>query len=95
MQRAEEQMKARDPSGARQEAGDASKKLGKLQEGLRKAARNGVTRTKDDEPIRIPGADEYKAPEKFREDILDAMKNHEAPAGYDDRVRRYYEELIR
>lgn len=44
--------------------------------------------------VRIPGADEYRAPEKFREDILEAMKQR-APQGFDDQVRRYYEELIK
>jgi hypothetical protein len=63
---------------------------------MRRAARNmqdglGI----DDQPVRIPGADQYRAPEKFREEILDAMKNHEVPNGYEDLVKRYYEELIR
>ena len=48
----------------------------------------------DQEPIRIPGADEYRAPEHFREDILEAMKKR-APEGYDEMIKRYYEELIR
>jgi len=48
----------------------------------------------DSEPIKIPGADEYKAPAHFREDILEAMKKA-APEGYDEMVKQYYEELIR
>ena len=50
-----------------------------------------------DEPIRIPGADEYRAPERFREDLLEAMKKKGsvAPEGYDDLIKRYYEELIK
>ena len=46
------------------------------------------------QPVRIPGSDEYKAPARFREALLEAMKRR-APAGYDEQVRRYYEELIR
>jgi len=50
-----------------------------------------------DEPIRIPGADEYRAPERFREDLLEAMKKKGtlAPEGYDEQIKRYYEELIK
>ncbi len=45
--------------------------------------------------MRIPGADEYRAPQEFREDILEAMKKETAPEGFADMVKRYYEELIR
>ena len=50
-----------------------------------------------DEPIRIPGADEYRAPERFREDLLEAMKKkaQQGPDGYDEQIKRYYEELIK
>ena len=41
-----------------------------------------------------PGADQYKAPAQFREQLLEAMKK-KPPAGYDEQVRRYYEELVR
>jgi hypothetical protein len=47
-----------------------------------------------DEPVRIPGADEYRAPEEFREEILEAMKK-DAPSGFAEQVQRYYEELIK
>jgi len=97
MQRGEKSMKARDPSGAKLEAREALKSLQDGQEGLRRAARNGqkVGQEIRDEPVSIPGADAYRAPERFREDILDAMKNEDAPDGYGDLIRRYYEELIR
>jgi hypothetical protein len=48
----------------------------------------------DKEPVRIPGADEYRAPKEFRQDILDAMKRS-APADYKDMVKKYYEELVK
>jgi molecular chaperone GrpE (heat shock protein) len=98
MGRAQDRMKSRDPSGARQEARGAADKLEAAKQEAQGAARNRMQsgrRGMRDEPIRIPGADEYKTPEKFREDILDAMKKEKAPDGFDDQVRRYYEELIR
>ncbi|HTJ43137.1 MAG TPA: DUF4175 family protein [Kofleriaceae bacterium] len=94
---AETRMGERDPSGAREEARAAADALDKARDRAKGAARQqqseGQTGLRD-EPIRIPGADEYRAPEKFREDILEAMKKR-APTGYDELVKRYYQELIR
>ena len=90
-------MKARDPSGARDAARSAAEALEKARERARAAARQQQSdggAGLDSEPIRIPGADEYRAPEHFREDILEAMKKR-APQGYDEMIQRYYEELIR
>ncbi len=98
MDRAEKQMRARDPSGAKQGAREAADKLDQLRKDAQGAARQqqsmGGAGLRD-EPVRIPGADEYKPPEKFREDILEAMKKDGAPDGFGDMVRRYYEELIK
>jgi hypothetical protein len=52
-------------------------------------------RNPDEEPVKIPGSDEYKPPETFREDILDAMKKEKPPDQYKDQVKRYYEELVK
>ena len=98
MGRAGQRMKARDPSGARQEAREAAEKLAQANKEAQGAARQQEQAGRSglrDEPIRIPAADEYRAPERFREDILDAMKKDEGPSPYRDMVRRYYEELIR
>lgn len=98
MARAKQRMRAQDPSGARQEARGAAEKLERAQQDARGAARMQMSmrsRGLRDEPVRIPGADEYKAPEKFREDILEAMRKETAPAGFRELVKRYYEELIR
>jgi hypothetical protein len=46
------------------------------------------------ERIHIPGADAFRPPKEFREDILDAMKE-KPPASYQGQVKRYYEELVR
>ena len=97
MSQAEKRMGAKDPSGARDEARGAAEALERARQEAQKAARQAQSQgdpTMGDEPVRIPGADEYKAPEKFREQLLEAMKKR-PPSGYDDQVRRYYEELIR
>ncbi len=97
MDTAEGRMKAKDPSAARDAARQAAEALEKARSRARAAARQQMSdggAGLDSEPIRIPGADEYRAPEHFREDILEAMKQR-APEGYDEMVKRYYEELIR
>jgi ribosomal protein S20 len=98
MSRAGKRMRAQDPAGVRQETRGAADSLERTLQGARDAARGRGAAERAglrDEPIRIPGADEYKAPEEFREDILEAMKREQAPKGFGDLVKRYYEELIR
>ena len=94
---AEKRMGARDPSGARDSARSAAEALEKARKQAQSAARNAQAEggsATGDQPVRIPGADQYKAPAQFREQLLEAMKKR-APAGYDEQVRRYYEELVR
>ena len=98
MGRAGQRMRARDPSGARADARDAAEKLAQAEKEAQGAARQQQSQGRaglHDEPIRIPGADEYKPPQKFREDILNAMKKDQGPSSYRDMLKRYYEELIR
>jgi hypothetical protein len=94
---ADERMKLKDPSGARAATRAAADSLAKARDRARSAARQAQEGAVGDEPIRIPGADEYRAPERFREDLLEAMKKKGAvaPEGYDDQIKRYYEELIK
>jgi hypothetical protein len=94
---ADERMKVKDPSGARAATRAAADSLAKARDRARSAARQAQEGAVGDEPIRIPGADEYRAPERFREDLLEAMKKKgaAAPEGYDDQIKRYYEELIK
>ena len=89
-------MKAVDPAGARQGARGAADALGKTRDRLRGAARNqqAGAGADNEQPIKIPGADAYRPPERFREDLLEAMKGA-VPDGYDEQLRRYYEDLIR
>ncbi len=95
---ADEAMKAKDPSGTREATRAAADTLAKARDQARSAARQAQEGgSVGDEPIRIPGADEYRAPERFREDLLEAMKKKGAqgPDGYDDQIKRYYEDLIK
>jgi hypothetical protein len=94
---ADERMKAHDPSGSREATREAADALAKARDRARAAARQAQEGAVGDEPIRIPGADEYRAPERFREDVLEAMKKKGAqgPDGYAEMIKRYYEELVR
>ena len=97
MGNADDRMKVRDPSGAREATRAAADALAKARDRARSAARQAQEGAVGDEPIRIPGAEEYRAPERFREDLLEAMKKKgaAAPDGYDEQIKRYYEQLIK
>ena len=105
MGEAEGHRKSMDPSGARQAARQAADALQKAREEARGAARQRQSGSdlSQDHTVHIPGADQYKAPESFREDILEAMKKRGAQHGgatgdaddYDDMIERYYRELIK
>ncbi len=95
---ADERMKAKDPSGTREATRAAAEALAKARDRARSAARQAQEgNTISDEPIRIPGADEYKAPARYREEILEAKKKKDPNAleGYDEQLRRYYDELTK
>jgi hypothetical protein len=94
MKRGSDRMGAMDPGGARQEARTASDVLSRARKSAQGAAREQQRAVSSDEPIRIPGAGEYRAPARFREEIMEAMKRL-APSSYDREIRRYYEELVR
>jgi hypothetical protein len=99
MGRAEERFGAPDPMSAHDEAEGAADKLSDLQKQMNRSARPSTIgqngKNPDEEPVKIPGSDEYKPPEAFREDILDAMKKEKPPDAYKDQVKRYYEELVK
>jgi hypothetical protein len=86
-----------DPSGAKREADGAADKLGGLRQRMAQSSRptmvgNGAN---DDGPVRIPGADEYKPPEEFREQVLDAKRKGKAPDDYKEQVEQYYREITK
>jgi hypothetical protein len=97
MESSDERARAKDPSGTREGTRAAADALAKARDRARSAARQAQEGAVADEPIRIPGADEYRAPERFREDLLEAMKKkgQQGPDGYDEQIKRYYEELIK
>jgi len=94
MGKADGRMKERDPSGARESAKAAAEALAKARDRARSAARQAQQSSVSDEPIRIPGADEYKAPERFREEVLDGMRKGKT-SGFEDMQERYKEEIMR
>jgi hypothetical protein len=75
------------------EAAAASKHAAHTAAALRPERRNGSGRNRR-EPIRIPGADESRAPREWRQELMDAMRE-KAPERYNDEVRKYYEELVK
>lgn len=97
MQKSEGELGRLAPRGAVAAQGQALDQLGQLQRQVQQARRprsEGAGSKSDREPVKIPGAEEYRAPKEFRQDILDAAKR-EAPVEYRDQVKQYYEELIR
>ncbi len=96
MGQAVDQMKAKDPSGTRESTRAAAETLEKARERARSAARQAQESVTNDEPIRIPGADEYKTPEKFREELQQGMsKKTDKVDPYDDMINRYIQDLNR
>jgi hypothetical protein len=98
MGRAESQMRQSDAENAESEAREALDRLSEAKRQLRNERRprneGASARQATKEPVRIPGAEEWKPPKEFRQDILDAMKRG-APRGWEEQVKRYYEELVK
>lgn len=96
MEQAEGELGRLTPRGAAAAQGQAAEQLGQMRKQMQQARRpqnEGAGMKSEREPVKIPGADEYRPPKEFRQDILDAAKR-EAPAEYREQVKRYYEELI-
>ncbi len=93
-----------DPIGASRAQEEAARRLSELRERLEREQRRqdgggGGGREGGDafdfrDPVRIPGADEFEGPMEMRRRLLDAMREG-APRGFEESVRRYYEELLR
>jgi hypothetical protein len=97
MERAGNELQQRDARDAAGEESQALEQLQKLKEQMQQQRRPRDQMAGgriDKEPVKIPGADEYKAPKEFRQDLLDAMKR-QAPSEYRDQVKHYYEELVK
>lgn len=97
MERAEDDLRGQ---SAREAAGEEAQALDKLDQMKQQMQRERRPREAmqggqlDKEPVRIPGADEFRAPKEFRQDLLDAMKRG-APAQYKEQLKKYYEELAK
>jgi hypothetical protein len=97
MGEAEERLSRRSPRDASPKEGQALEKLSQAKQQLENERRPRDTQmgpNNSKEPVKIPGADEYKAPRQFRQDLLEAMKRG-APGEYKEQVKRYYEELVK
>jgi hypothetical protein len=75
-------------------AQEAAERLAQMREGMGKSPMGGGAGRRHREPVRIPGADESRAPREWRQELLEAMRG-KAPERYREEVRRYYEELVR
>lgn len=97
MERAGGRLKGRALPDALGEESAALERLGKLKEQLEQQRRprdQMAGGALDKEPVKIPGAEEYRPPKEFRQDLLEAMKRS-APAEYKQQIKRYYEELAK
>ena len=104
MERGRRALERRDPIDASRAQEEAARRLTELREQLEREQQQregggsggsqGGEGAFDREPVRIPGAEEFEGPMEMRRRLLDAMREN-APAGYEEAVRRYYEELLR
>ena len=97
MERAEDDLRGQAAREAVSEEAQALEKLSQLKQQMQRERRpkeTGQGSRMDKEPVRIPGAEEFRAPKEFRQDLLDAMKRG-APAEYKEQLKRYYEELAK
>ncbi len=103
MERGRDRFGAGDPRGAAEEARAAADRLSGMRRGVERAARPSLSPTGDGDGgtgmgrdrVRIPGRDEDRAPESYREEILDARRKATPPPTYREQIERYYEELTR
>jgi hypothetical protein len=91
---ADERMKSKDPSGTREATRAAADELAKARDRARSAARQAQEGAVNDDPVRIPGSDEYRAPQRWREDILEGQKK-KPPAGYEGMSEQYYKDITK
>lgn len=92
MGQAKQNLQSSDTSDALIKEQAAADRLAQIREGLKgeKMARG----SRNPDPVRIPGADDSKAPRAWRQELMEAMKE-KGPENFRDAVRRYYEELVK
>ncbi len=97
MQGAEGQLRGGKPREAMGEESQALEALQQAQQQVqreRRPNRQEGRGANQNEPVKIPGAEDYQAPREFREDILDAMKRA-SPERYKQQIEKYFQELVR
>ncbi len=97
MGQAAEEFEGGQPREGAGKAKDAADRLAKLREGMEQQGQQGRQGTRgrsNREPVRIPGADDSRAPREWRQELMEAMREH-APERYQDEVRKYYEDLVK
>lgn len=104
MRDARRSLERAEPVDAARAQEEAARKLTELREELEQnnqqsqsgggGRQDGSPRPDNRRRVRIHGADEYQGPAELRRQVLDAMRE-DAPPGYEDALRRYYEELLR
>ncbi len=81
------------PKEGSTKAKEAADRLAQLRDQMRNERQMGRGHNRR-EPVRIPGADDSKAPREWRQELLEAMRE-KAPERFRDEVRRYYESLVK
>ncbi len=97
MMRAERSLDEGDPRDSVGEEGQAADQLHQMRKDVqqqRRPKQEGPGSSSAKETVKIPGGDDFRGPEEFRRDLLDAMKR-KAPKEYEEQVKRFYEELAR
>ncbi len=74
-------------------ARDAAERLAQLRNSMKNEQSMGRGQN-NKEPVRIPGADDSKAPREWRQELMEAMRE-KAPERFREEIRKYYEELIK
>jgi tetratricopeptide (TPR) repeat protein len=97
---AEKALGERDPVGSSRAQEDAAEKLANLRKRLEQAQNQSQSgggdsgQMSDREVVTIPSGDDHRSPTEVRRRLLDGMRER-PPAGYENAVKRYYEELLR
>ncbi|MGE0790213.1 MAG: DUF4175 family protein [Sandaracinaceae bacterium] len=101
MAEAERAIERNDPLESARLQEEAARRLAELREQLEQQQQSssggggsGGSELDFTNPVEIPDADQFEGPMERRRRLLDAMQRA-APEGYEDAVRRYYEELLR
>ncbi|MCB9727665.1 MAG: DUF4175 family protein [Deltaproteobacteria bacterium] len=101
MQRASEQLEGEAPDEAARHQREAMDRLQQAQKALQKKMQSdprgqqeGVGTDESRKKVAIPEAEDYRAPEAFRQELMKAMKER-APERFKRAIDRYYEELVK